>query len=330
MPEIARRRRAPALKIVAERIRSSVVRSSSRFPADRQRRDATYPIEGSTTSLLGAVERADRAVSPRSSAATACAWRCGQLAMIRCGYCGTELPTRVRVARGEHIARGAPEVDAYRHLMRARRWWSWSKTASSAAAADAACRERRRMLHAEARSLRRADDADGARSVVSRATADRAVQSALTATQPERSGAGPARAYDLQQDHQPLGDDERGHEQIRSVARSPTHGGILGESGTARSWLPMRPRAVGARQAAVIAVDCGAIPDSLFESELFGHERARFGRHRGPQGSARACRRRNDLPRRDRRAAVPLQASCCACSRTPGLAVGARHRARST
>jgi transcriptional regulator with GAF, ATPase, and Fis domain len=67
-------------------------------------------------------------------------------------------------------------------------------------------------------------------------------------------------------------------EQIRSVARSrDTTVMILGESGTGKELVAQATHQLSARaKQPLIAVDCGAIPESLFESELFGHERGSF------------------------------------------------------
>jgi transcriptional regulator with GAF, ATPase, and Fis domain len=67
-------------------------------------------------------------------------------------------------------------------------------------------------------------------------------------------------------------------EQIRSVARSPdTTVVVLGESGTGKELVAHATHELSARATRpLIAIDCGAIPDSLFESELFGHERGAF------------------------------------------------------
>ena len=66
-------------------------------------------------------------------------------------------------------------------------------------------------------------------------------------------------------------------DQIARVA--PTDAGVLieGESGTGKELIAEVIHEVSARrEAPLITINCGAIPESLIESELFGHERGSF------------------------------------------------------
>ncbi|MBI3900503.1 MAG: sigma-54-dependent Fis family transcriptional regulator [Gammaproteobacteria bacterium] len=75
-------------------------------------------------------------------------------------------------------------------------------------------------------------------------------------------------------------------ERIRKVAPTDSTVLILGESGTGKELAARAVHELSKRKdAAIIAVNCAAIPDTLIEPELFGHEKGAFtgaiAAHRG-------------------------------------------------
>ena len=74
--------------------------------------------------------------------------------------------------------------------------------------------------------------------------------------------------------------------QIMQVADSPLTVLVEGETGTGKELVARAIHQVSARrEKPFVAVDCGAIPDTLIESELFGYEKGAFtGAHQRKEG----------------------------------------------
>src|SRR5207244_10998393 len=66
-------------------------------------------------------------------------------------------------------------------------------------------------------------------------------------------------------------------QQIKQVADSPLTILVEGETGTGKELVARAIHQLSARRKKpFVAVDCGAIPDTLIESELFGYEKGAF------------------------------------------------------
>jgi DNA-binding NtrC family response regulator len=75
-------------------------------------------------------------------------------------------------------------------------------------------------------------------------------------------------------------------QQIKQVADSPLTILVEGETGTGKELVARAIHLLsGRRKKPFVAVDCGAIPDTLIESELFGYEKGAFtGAHQRKEG----------------------------------------------
>src|SRR5207249_2061196 len=75
----------------------------------------------------------------------------------------------------------------------------------------------------------------------------------------------------------PSGQMEKVVQQIKQVAASPLTVLVEGETGTGKELVARAIHQLSARrEKPFVAVDCGAIPDTLIESELFGYEKGAF------------------------------------------------------
>lgn len=65
-------------------------------------------------------------------------------------------------------------------------------------------------------------------------------------------------------------------EEMAQIVKSNTSVVILGQSGTGKEVIAKASHKLSERPGGFIAVNCGALPDSLVESEFFGHKKGAF------------------------------------------------------
>ncbi|MCB0329530.1 MAG: sigma-54-dependent Fis family transcriptional regulator [Bdellovibrionales bacterium] len=63
---------------------------------------------------------------------------------------------------------------------------------------------------------------------------------------------------------------------LEKVARTDTTVLVLGESGTGKELIARALHSLSGRKGKIVPVNCGAIPEEILESELFGHEKGAF------------------------------------------------------
>jgi len=65
-------------------------------------------------------------------------------------------------------------------------------------------------------------------------------------------------------------------QQIEIFAATPMKILISGETGTGKELVALALHKNSGRSGKIISVNCAALPETLFESELFGHEKGAF------------------------------------------------------
>jgi DNA-binding NtrC family response regulator len=124
-------------------------------------------------------------------------------------------------------------------------------------------------------------DADEVRLVLDEFSRERRQQSELTYL---RKQLWQDESLDIVQTRSPVM--KKVYDNVLSVSPTKTTVLLLGETGTGKSFMAKRIHLYSNRKnGPFISVHCGAIPETLIESELFGHEKGAFtGAHRRKMG----------------------------------------------
>jgi sigma-54 dependent transcriptional regulator, acetoin dehydrogenase operon transcriptional activator AcoR len=69
---------------------------------------------------------------------------------------------------------------------------------------------------------------------------------------------------------------ERGYASLARIARTPVAVVLLGETGTGKEVVARALHELSQRPGPFVPVNCGALPETLLEAELFGHKRGAF------------------------------------------------------
>jgi len=77
---------------------------------------------------------------------------------------------------------------------------------------------------------------------------------------------------------------------LERIATTPISVLLIGETGTGKEVIAQSLHELSGRAGPIVAVNCGAIPENLIESQLFGHEKGAFsGADRSSLGFVRAA-----------------------------------------